>query len=504
MSRKLSRSQIKEEEITMSLRINTNVTAMNALRGLGITSEAFARSIERLSSGLRINRGADDPAGLIISENLRAQMVGMSQAVSNAQDAANLLKTAEGALTEIHNLLRTMRQLAVHASNTGVNDQTALQADQTQIRSALDSLNRIAEQTQFGTKKLLDGTAGITAQVTDTARLAGIFIGSTFNGQIVQSGDVTITVNTVAARAQVSGAVTFASVNSTIGLRSESGATLVINGQSITVSATDTLQTLIDRINALTSVTGVAASTHSTNNGIALQLTQVNYGANFRVDVNQSANIMFSSGNSSSVAGVDAVVTVQINTSAGATSATFTGGRAAGDSGLKVKDAYGNTLLLTEAGNNTGVSNARVAVVSAQSLVFQIGANSGQVARAALADVRASQLGTTAVAGKNLNTIDVTTLQGAQDAIKIIDEAISQVSQLRGNIGAFQKQVLESTIRSLNISRENLSASESAIRDTDVAEEVMNYTKLQILQQAGMSVLAQANMAPQMVLSLLR
>jgi len=299
----------------MSLRINTNVTAMNALRGLGITSEAFARSIERLSSGLRINRGADDPAGLIISENLRAQMVGMSQAVSNAQDAANLLKTAEGALTEIHNLLRTMRQLAVHASNTGVNDQTALQADQTQIRSALDSLNRIAEQTQFGTKKLLDGTAGITAQVTDTARVGGIFIGNTFNGQIVQSGSVNITVNTVATRAQVSGAVTFASVNSTIGLRSESGATLVINGQSITVSATDTLQTLIDRINALTSVTGVAASTHSTNNGIALQLTQVNYGANFRVDVNQSANIMFSSGNSSSVAGVDAVVTVQINTS---------------------------------------------------------------------------------------------------------------------------------------------------------------------------------------------
>jgi flagellin len=186
------------------------------------------------------------------------------------------------------------------------------------------------------------------------------------------------------------------------------------------------------------------------------------------------------------------------------TSALFTGGVAAGDSGLKVKDAYGNTLLLTEAGNNTGVTNARVAVVSAQSLVFQIGANSGQVARASLSDVRASQLGTTVVAGKNLNTIDVTTLQGAQDAIKIIDEAISQVSQLRGNIGAFQKQVLESTIRSLNISRENLSASESAIRDTNMAEEVMNYTKLQILQQAGMSVLAQANMAPQMVLSLLR
>jgi len=492
----------------MSLRINTNITAMNAMRALTSTSEAFARSIERLSSGMRINRGADDPAGLIISENLRAQMVGMSQAVSNAQDAANLLKTAEGGLDEIHNLLRTMRQLAVHASNTGVNDLTALQADQTQIRSALESLNRIAEQTQFGTKKLLDGTAGISAQVTDTAKLAGIFIGNTFNGVIVQSGAVTITVNTAASRATVAGTATYASVNSSIALvaggSTGAGGTVVINGQSITVTGNDTVQTLIDRINALTSVTGVSAMFSYANSSGVIYLTQVNYGANFKIEANQSATLLFSGVNASSSTGADAVVTVQVTTSAGVTSATFTGGRASGDSGLKVKDAYGNTLLLTEAGNSTSVSSAKVAVVTAQSLVFQIGANSGQLARVALSDVRASQLGTTAVAGMSLNSIDVTTLDGAQNAIKIIDEAISQVSQLRGSIGAFQKNVLESTIRSLNISRENLAASESAIRDTNVAEEVMNYTKLQILQQAGMSVLAQANMAPQMVLSLLR
>ena len=488
----------------MSLRINTNITAMNALRALSGTSEAFARSIERLSSGMRINRGADDPAGLIISENLRAQMVGMSQAVSNAQDAANLLKTAEGGLDEVHNLLRTMRQLAVHASNTGVNDLTALQADQTQIRSALESLNRIAEQTQFGTKKLLDGTAGISAQVTDTARLAGIFIGNTFNGAIVQSGDVTVSVNTTATRAQVLGTATYASVNSSISTVNPAGGTVVINGQSITVSGSDTVQTLIDRINALTSVTGVSAMANSADGSTSVVLKQVNYGANFSIQANQSAKLLFASGNSSSSTGVDAVVEVSVTTSAGVTSALFTGGRAAGDGGLKVTDAYGNTLLLTEAANTTFTNNSRVAVVNAQSLVFQIGANSGQTARVALSDVRASQLGTTAVAGKSLNSIDVTTLQGAQDAIKIIDEAISQVSTLRGRIGAFQKNVLESTMRSLNISRENLAASESAIRDTNVAEEVMSYTKLQILQQAGMSVLAQANVAPQMVLSLLR
>jgi flagellin len=450
---------------------------------------------------LRINRGADDPAGLIISENLRAQILGLAQATNNAQDAANLVKTAEGALDEIQNLLRTMRQLAVHAANTGVNDLNAVQADQTQIRSALESINRIAEQTQFGTKRLLDGTAGITAQVTDPVRLAGIFIGSTFNGQTVQSGNVTISVTNPASRATIAGNATYSSVNSTV---IATGGTVVINGQSITVSGNDTVQTLIDRINALTSVTGVSAMFSFAHSSGVVYLTQVNYGANFRIEVHQSTTILFSSGNTTSSQGTDALVTVQLNTSAGVTSATFTGGRAAGDSGLKVKDSYGNTLLLTEAGNNTGVTNAKVAVVTAQSLVFQIGANAGQVARVSLRDTRAHQLGTTVVAGKSLQDIDVTTQQGAQDAIRIIDEAISQISQLRGNIGSFQKQVLESTIRSLNIARENLAASESAIRDTDIAEEVMNYTKLQILQQAGMAVLAQANAIPQSVLSLLR
>jgi len=485
----------------MSLRINTNTAAMTALRNLTNVTEEFARSIERLSSGLRINRGADDPAGLIISENLRAQLVGLAQATNNAQDAANLVKTAEGALDEIQNLLRTMRQLAVHAANTGVNDITAVMADQTQIRSALESINRIAEQTQFATKRLLDGSAGMSAQITDPARIAGIYIGSIFNGAIVQSGSVTIQVTQPATRARIDGTQVWTDLNTTL-----NAGTLVINGQSITLSRTDTVQTMINRINALTSVTGVSAQASwvQASNGYVVNLIQVNYGANFKIEANQSATLLFSGVNASSSTGVDALVTVQVTTSAGVTSATFTGGRSPGDSGLKVKDAYGNTLLLTEAGNVNNNQSYRVAVVTAQSLVFQIGANAGQVTRLSLGDTRASRLGTTAVPNKSLQDIDVTSQQGAQDAIRIVDEAISQISQLRGNIGAFQRQVLESTIRSLNIARENLAASESAIRDTNMAEEVMNYTKLQILQQAGMAVLAQANAVPQSVLALLR
>jgi flagellin len=187
----------------MSLRINTNIQSQNALRNVSLTSDMMGRTIERLASGLRVNRAADDPAGLIISENLRAQITGLQQAVNNAQDAVNMIKTAEAALDEVHNALRTMRQLVLHAANTGVNDYASLQADQTQIRALIDSINRIAEQTSFGTKKLLDGTSGISAAVTNPQRISGIFIGGLFNNFPTASGAVTLQVTTAATRAAV-------------------------------------------------------------------------------------------------------------------------------------------------------------------------------------------------------------------------------------------------------------------------------------------------------------
>jgi len=144
----------------MSLRINLNSAALSAHRQLQNTDKALGVSIERLSSGFRINRAADDPAGLAISENLLAQVSGLAQAISNSSDAVNLIKTAEGALTEVHSLLRTMRNLAVHAANSGANDSTSIDADETQMASAVAALDRIAENTQFGTVTLLNGAAG--------------------------------------------------------------------------------------------------------------------------------------------------------------------------------------------------------------------------------------------------------------------------------------------------------------------------------------------------------
>lgn len=490
----------------MSLRINTNMSALNALRNVQNASEGFSRSIEKLASGLRINRSADDPAGLIRSEDLRAQIVGLEQAIANSQDAANLVKTAEGALEEVHNLLRSMRQLAVAAGNTGTNDLTALQANQNQIRSAIDSINRIAEQTQFGTKKLLDGTAGVSAAVIDPTRIGGVFFGGSVNGQVgtsaamdyaVGTGLVTVNVTTVATRTTATG--TALAAGTTLSSVITTAGTLVINGVNVSTDGTETLGRILDKINSLSSVTGVVAEYDQTTSQVSLRA--VEYGSNFRVDVSDTQNVLGLSG-ATITQGVDAVATVTVKNSANNdVTVQFTGG-IGGTSGLRLTDAKGNVILLKENGNVTGAS--AVARTTAGDVTFQIGANAGQTAQISINNMRASQLGTGVVAGKSLADIDVTKAGGAEEALRIIDAAIQQVSKLRGDLGAFQKNVLESNMRSLAVAKENLTATESAIRDVNFAEEISRFTKFQILQQAGMSVLGQANFAPQAVLQLIR
>jgi flagellin len=495
----------------MSLRINTNMSALNALRNVERAADGFGRSIEKLASGLRINRSADDPAGLIRSEDLRAQIAGLEQAIANSQDATNLIKTAEGALDEVHNLLRSMRQLAVASGNTGTNDLTALQANQNQIRSAIDSINRIAAQTQFGTKKLLDGTAGVSAVVTDFTRVGGLFFGGSVFGSVggaasqdyaIGTGTITIDVTQAATRAQVNGDRDYTGASAII----QTSATVVINGVSFTTQAgTTTLQSFVDQINSQSSVTGVVAELFTSGGNTRVRLRALEYGANFSVTVNDAQAILFASGGTSSATGQNARATVSITNIDGNTvTVLFTGGVASGDSGLRLTDARGNVLLLTEAGNDVAIDTAAVGRTTAGQLQFQIGANAGQVARFSINNMRADQLGTGVVAGRSLRDIDVTKTGGAEEALRIIDAAIQQVSKLRGDMGAFQKNVLESNMRSLAVAKENLTATESAIRDTNFAEEISRFTRFQILQQAGMSVLGQANFAPQAVLQLIR
>ena len=477
----------------MSFRINTNISALNALNNVSKTSDAFQSSIGRLSTGLRINSAADDPAGLIISEKYAAQLGGLDQASKNSQDGINFAKTAEGALNEVSGLLRDARSLAVASANTGTLSASALQANQAQIQSIVASINRISSTTQFGSKKLLDGSAGTSSTVTDTANIASLAIGGTFGGASLSANSgVTVTVTTAATQATVS-SKGFAFATTTAG----SNSAFTLNGVTFTVSAADTAQNIIDNVNASQGQTGVAAVYNTTTNKI--DFTTTKYGSSQTINLTDASGVVASAAGFSTASGTDAIAQVAVN----GTTVLFTGGKSGSD-GLTLNDADGNKIQLTTAGNNTATANATVGEVTTGAAQFQIGAFSGQTASLSLQNFGATNLGTGVSSGVNLSNIDLTTQSGANQAINVIDAAIDQISTARGQIGNFQRNVLQSNIRSLGVASENLTAAKSTITDTDVAAETTNYSRLQILQQAGISVLAQANQSPQAVLKLLQ
>ena len=476
----------------MSFRINTNVAAMGTLRNVTQNASALNGSINRLSTGLRINSAGDDPAGLIASEGFRAQITGMDAALRNNQDAVNFAKTAEGALSEVNRLLNDARSLAISSANTGTLSSSQVQANQDQLNSIVSSVTRISQNTTFGTKKLLDGTAGINSQVTNATRVASISLGSTV-GSTTLSSNATITLSSVTAGTKA----LYTSATLTGGNVLAAGS-FSLNGTTFTFAAGQTGNEVVSAINAASAQTGVTAVLNASNR---LEFTSTKVGTNARIDfVDAQGVISASAGTTAAQTGTNATATVEVG---GSGAVLFTGGLNGSD-GLTLRDANGNTLKLTDAGNATTATAAAVGQVSVGSAQFQIGANANQTASLSIGNFAASQIGQGVVSGKNLSNLDLTSASGASDALKVIDQAIEDVSKARGAIGNFQRNVLESNIRSLGTARENLAATESSIRDTDVAAEMTSYTKSQILQQAGLSVLAQANSAPQAVLSLLR
>jgi flagellin len=256
-------------------------------------------------------------------------------------------------------------------------------------------------------------------------------------------------------------------------------------------------------MNEMSSVTGVTAQLSGTG-PVTVVLSQNNYGGQFDINLFDASNLIHNA-TSASATGVDGVYNVTVLTDSGLQTVPFTGGRSSGSSGLQLTDTYGNSILLSENGNATITGLARqLGVISAGSVRFQIGAENDQSTSFSMPVVFANRLGTSAVPNKTLADLDVTTPQGASDAMSIIDDAITQLARMRGELGSFQKNFLESASRSLEIANENLTSSESAVRDADMAAEITNMTRLQILRESGMSVLAQANQSPQSVLGLLR
>lgn len=464
----------------MALRINQNISALNAQRNLATVDARLAISIERLSSGLRINSAADDPAGLIISEMLRAQASGLSVALSNAAKGNNMVKTAEGALGEVTSLLRQMRDLALDAASEGTNDDATRAALQAQVTSSIATIDQIASTTKYGSKNLLDGSAGTSATIIDSTNiLTASAVTSTPEGYI----DLDITA--AATKAIVDGSNTYTAATDNI----DNDGSITINGVSIgTFTTADTVQDVIDAIVATSAQTGVTAAWDVDH----VELKQLSYGSDKGVTYVETADVL--NGASTAVQwGVDAAATV---TYGDATTEAFTAGN-----GLQLKGATSSmTIMLTEAGNDTGVDPQDGIYVTQGKMEFQVGNAVGEKVSVSVGAVSASQLGTTGTVA----AIDISTTAGADAAITILDEAIEEVNTLRSNLGAFVNNQLQATVNSLTVARENLLASESAIRDTDFASQVVEFTRDQILVQAGTAMLAQANSLPQNVLALLR
>lgn len=466
-----------------------NPGALNAQHNLGRANSALNTSIERLSSGLKINRGADGPAALVISEMQRAQIAGLRTAISNTEKAVAVVQTAEGALGEINSLLVKIRSLALDSANTGVNDEDALAANQAEITNALDTINRIASNTQFGSKRLLDGSAGVSG-VASSTNVEFMRAAST-----TQSGNYEIEVTQAAEQA-----VVVAGTAQTANLDTDE--ILTINGVSISLTAGMSRADVQNRINEFSAQTGVIAEDDPTAaDTTRLRTTQFGAAAELSVISNVAA-AADSSGLGNTLiteSGQDIIVTVNGDSFNGTGNVvSVTSGDAAGLRFSVAADAADAATTVTGAQGVISITD--------NSLVFQIGANQNQTVDIAVQSVRANGLGTGVADNQfaSLNEILVTSAQTAQDALAIIDSAINEITTLRGTLGAFQANTLESTANNMRSTLENTVNAESVIRDTDFAQEISNFTNSQVLVQAGTSVLSNANQSSQLILSLLR
>ena len=475
----------------MGFRINSNIGALSAYNSVSQASSLMEKSMGKLSSGLRIKDASDDPAGLISSELFRSQINSMDAALKNNQEAMNYAKTAENALGEMNKLLSDARGLAIASGNSATLTAAQVAANQEQVNSIISSIDRIAGNVTYSGRKLLDGSAGTTTQISNQSKVSGFsFGGALGTTSITANGLITLAQTTAATRALYT-------ATSLLTTGAVASGTVALNGVNFNISSGTSGASLANVFNAASAQTGVTASWNASGNQLTFQAVQT--GSNKQITFTDTTGVVSSAANTTAnVAGVDAAATVTI----GGVSSLFTGGRSGAD-GLTLSDANGNKLVIGEGGNATSAA-AAVGRVVAQDSSFQIGFLSGVTANLALRNMSSGQLGSGVVSGTTLNNLDVSSATGATNALSVIDKAIEEVSAMRGKIGNFQRNVLETNSRSLTNMRENLSASESSIRDLDVAQEMTNYTKLQVMQQAGMSILGQANQGGQSVLSLLR
>ncbi len=491
----------------MSMVINTNVASLNAQRNLYASQNTLDQALQRLSSGLRINSAKDDAAGLSIAERMSAQIRGSDQAARNANDGISLAQTAEGALTQVTANLQRIRELAVQAANgsNSAADRVALNSEAAQLIAEID---RVATSTQFNGVNLLNGT----------------FTSQAF--QVGSNANQTISITSIASarsNALGVGAVTSSSTTSTGsavgGLGLASAGVMTINGIAVGASATDGVSdisatgsaiAIANAINAVSGSTNVTATVAATTKALqvapacASAATVTGYTINgvslgsIAVDPTAAASSAATASNFaaavnavSSTTGVTATMT-----SAGVVTLTAADGR-----NISIQNTSANSATEVGAiGIATSVTTSTVTLSSTSSAGITVGATA---AAATASGFVAAYKAATTTTSSGVSALDLTTISGATTALGVVDSALNSINTSRASLGAYQNR-FASAVSSLQTTSENLSAARSRIRDADFAAETAALTRGQILQQAGMAMLAQANALPNQVMTLLR
>lgn len=478
----------------MPIRLGNNVTSLNARRYLSANSADFTKRVERLSSGLRINRGADDAAGLSVSEGMRAEIMGMRMGVRNAEQGISMIQLAEGSLNEVSNMLRRMRELAVQSSNSTINDgnREGLSAEFNQLAAEID---RIALSTTYNDQVLLTGFGN---SVSQNAAISSALDGFTGVREVGISGAVPGTyrfTDTNAEDNQITLQVTLAD-GTELKQSIDVGATLDRDGDKNLVATGTTFVANFDRLGVQVTLVGPKVDTGSTT--LKTQVADAGPGGNIQIE--------------------DQLITIppeaDLETIANTLNAALVQFTPPGSARLDTRlnevqiDTAGHVFvdgdnIMKLVGANTYIDGRlegkQIVVEEGTGGVLQVGPNNEASNRIAVnvGDMRASG------SELNLTGLSVSNLESARGAISRVDAAILVVTRQRGELGSVQNR-LQFTTANLENAIENLTAAESAIRDADVAEEISNFTRSQILTQAATAMVAQANSLPQTALQLLQ
>ena len=491
----------------MGMVVRTNTMSSNAYRQLGMNNTQLSKSLEKLSSGYRINRAGDDASGLAISEKMKAQISGLEQASANSQDGISLVQTAEGALTEVHSMLNRMVELATKSSNGTIQNDVDRDAIQSEVEALKDEISRVAQSTDFNGINLLDGSLRSAADVTSlagsddsavqakyTLDLTGTTGGTgTFDG-------VTITFSDSVAQTATDFIAAYNAASGKDYVASDGGSgKIVLTAKTAGVVATDPVAVTsslagITSGTVATTVAGAATGGGATGAKVSLDYTG-RTGKDVIGTTLEIGDSKFEFVKTGGTATKDGYTAIAVNDADTAT-AIATAVAAKTVTGASAGTHSGNIATFTTTATGASVKALKVKQ-DGSGLTLQVGTTNDSYNKVTVSvdDMSARGLG--------IDTLDVSSQLASTGAIQTIKDAINKVSTNRGNLGALQNR-LEHAISNLDTTAENMDAANSAIRDTDMAKEMMNYTKMNILSQAAQAMLAQANQQPQNILQLLK